>query len=47
MRTVINQGTLIDPGNGIHQPCHLAIEKGKVAAIAGLAPMIRLSIWMR
>ncbi len=34
MRTVINHGFLIDPGNGVHAKWNIAIEKGKVAEIS-------------
>ncbi len=34
MRTVINHGILIDPGNGAHAKWNIAIEKGKVAEIS-------------
>lgn len=33
MRTVINNGTIIDPANGIESPGSLVIEDGRIAAI--------------
>lgn len=35
MRTLIQNGTLVDPANGIHAKLDLALEDGKVAEVAG------------